>query len=93
MEQFPIQAPPELIALCTGWHSGQTSAMYSVLSTGHIHDADTLISLSIELSIDARNTKNTEQYPLLCRWAEWCDKIIEALSQYEDFDKFGNAIP
>ncbi len=59
---FPIPIPSELVSLCQDWHNGQTSSMYSVSSTGRIHDEDTLTGLSLEL-MDVQ--KACERLPML----------------------------
>lgn len=53
---FPIDADADLIDICRDWHSGQTSAMYSVLSTGYVHSAPLLFQLVCELRHTARWT-------------------------------------
>lgn len=51
--QFPMPASSELLDLCNDWHGGQTSAMYSVLSTGYIHDEAMLCGLASEMRMSA----------------------------------------
>ncbi len=49
MMEFPIPVSVELRQLCADWHSGQWSAMYSVSSTGTMHDGSVLTGLWSEL--------------------------------------------
>ncbi len=55
---FPLDLPEahrhEWLTICEHWHNGQWSSMYSVLSTGRIHNADTLAGLESELRQVAR---------------------------------------
>jgi len=86
MIQFPWSVGyAELYDICTDWHGGQTSAMYSVSSTGTIHDIDTLRGLTSELRsciklcerhgiVDKRAPGEKER---LEHWLKWTDDQLD----------------
>lgn len=62
--EFPIvEITNELVQLCSEWHNGQASAMYSVASMGTIHDADILRGLSADLRHVVRLASRPSQSP------------------------------
>ena len=80
-KEFPIVAPYRLIILCEHWHSGQASAMYSVLSTGRIMNRDILVSLSCELvGLIRQSDKESsafKDYADMVDYKKWTEKILE----------------
>lgn len=46
---YPIQVRDSWVKMAGTWHSGQASALYSVSSTGTIHDYPTQVQLECEL--------------------------------------------
>ncbi len=46
---YPIEVPDWFCAIAAEWHGGQTSALYSVSSTGFIHDNGYRLQLEGEL--------------------------------------------
>ena len=86
---FPmVNVPSELLQVCSDWHGGQTSAMYSVSSTGTIYNIDTLSALSCELLQCAKQVRAIEPSTKLARhwekrlkqWETWCDEILDRIS-------------
>jgi hypothetical protein len=49
MNEYPIKVPDAYIEVATIWHGGQWSALYSVSSTGYIHDKSYRAMLESEL--------------------------------------------
>ncbi len=67
--RYPIEPPATLIALAMEWHEGQTSAMYSLLSTKLIHNDDHLHNLSCEFDRALRLAK-TKQLRYACGYLD-----------------------
>jgi hypothetical protein len=69
----------ELYDICTNWHGGQTSAMYSVSSTGTIHDLDTLRGLTSELRHCVKLCKVDSHDDLenMEKWLKWTDDQLD----------------
>lgn len=63
---YPISVPCCYIEVAEVWHGGQTSALYSVLSTGYIHDADYRSLLESEL----RRCGDNDDTKLFLAWVE-----------------------
>lgn len=67
--QFPMTAPAGLVVICREWHGGQSSSMYSILSTGLIANESTLWGLETELRVCLRHG----EIAVLRRWLKWCE--------------------
>lgn len=46
---YPLEVPDHFQAIAAEWHGGQASALYSVSSTGYIHDNGYRLQLEGEL--------------------------------------------
>ncbi len=75
---FPIEVPDWFCAIAAEWHSGQASALYSVSSTGYIHDYPTQVQLGSELR-GCRKLPDGEDVADFLAW-------VEALPEQEDDD-------
>jgi len=75
----------ELHEICVNWHSGQWSPMYSVSSTGTIHDIHVLRNLSVELGQSVRAAERTGmsmiEIAILQEWEKWCDGQIDMIGE------------
>lgn len=85
MTETPItDVKPEWVQLATDWHGGQASALYSVSSTGKVwtstvHDLPgELRSITRDLAFgDVFGPAEREDYPELCAFREWADKLSD----------------
>lgn len=84
MELFPLPAKQALIEICTSWHSGQTSAMYSVSSTGTIYSQDTLSGLVAELRDVCRTHVLGDEYNEIRTWYECLDMLDTHILEQQD---------
>jgi hypothetical protein len=75
-EDYPLTVPAYFVEVATVWHGGQSSALYSLASTGYIHDAGYRSMLESEL----RRCGDNDDTKLFLAW-------VEELPEDEDHDE------